>query len=116
MAASALAVSLDAKEDAACALAMAGFKHDGATVAEMQQYANCVQRVHPEEMPDTGVWVIKAVIGVLLLAAIVGAVQGFLRGGSMEWFFEAMFYSLMAGVILLVTGLFGYALWFLFSA
>ena len=66
-------IALEKAEDAACLAEMPGFQHNTATVPEMQGYAECVSRLHPE---DTGLahiiaWVV--LICMILAAVATGA-------------------------------------------
>ena len=73
--AQAAAASSKAK-DAACRAEMPGFEHNTATVQEMQGYAHCVNRLHPE---DTGLT--HSIAWVVLICMILGVVIT----GVMRW-------------------------------
>ena len=62
-------IALEKAKDAACLAEMPGFQHNTATVPEMQGYAECVSRLHPE---DTGLAHIIA--WVVLICMILGVV------------------------------------------
>ena len=61
--------ALSEAKDAACRAEMPGFEHNTATVQEMQRYANCVGRLHPE---DTGL--VSAIAWVVLICMALGVV------------------------------------------
>lgn len=72
------AAALSKAKDAACRAEMPGFEHNTATVQEMQGYAHCVNRLHPE---DTGLT--SAIAWVVLICMILGVVvTGVLRWKS----------------------------------
>ena len=76
------AAALSKAKDAACRAEMPGFEHNTATVQEMQGYALCVNRLHPE---DTGL--IHSIAWIVLVCMILGVVvTGVLRWvNSMPW-------------------------------
>lgn len=76
------AAALSKAQDAACRAEMPGFEHNTATVQEMQGYAICVNRLHPE---DTGL--IHSIAWIVLVCMILGVVvTGVLRWvNSMPW-------------------------------
>ena len=72
------AAALSKAKDAACRAEMPGFEHNTATVQEMQGYAHCVNRLHPE---DTGLT--HSIAWVVLICMILGVViTGVLRWKS----------------------------------
>ena len=72
------AAALSKARDAACRAEMPGFEHNTATVQEMQGYAQCVNRLHPE---DTGLT--HSIAWVVLICMILGVVMtGVLRWKS----------------------------------
>lgn len=70
------AAALSKAKDAAYRAEMPGFEHNTATVQEMQGYANCVNRLHPE---DTGLTL--NIAWVVLICMILGVVIT----GVMRW-------------------------------
>lgn len=70
------AAALSKAQAAACRAEMPGFEHNSATVQEMQGYANCVNRLHPE---DTGLT--SAIAWVVLICMALGVVIT----GVMRW-------------------------------
>ena len=70
------AAALSKAQDAACRAEMPGFEHNTATVQEMQGYAQCVNRLHPE---DTGLT--HSIAWVVLICMILGVVIT----GVMRW-------------------------------
>ena len=72
------AAALSKAQDAACRAEMPGLEHNTATVQEMQGYAQCVNRLHPE---DTGLT--HSIAWVVLICMILGGVvTGVLRWKS----------------------------------
>ena len=72
------AAALSKAQAAACRAEMPGFEHNTATVQEMQGYAHCVNRLHPE---DTGLT--HSIAWVVLICMILGVViTGVLRWKS----------------------------------
>lgn len=67
-------IALEKAKGAACLAEMPGFQHNSATVEEMQGYAECVYRLHPE---DTGLAHIVAwvVLSCMILGAVITGVQ-----------------------------------------
>jgi hypothetical protein len=59
--AAANAAAAAARRDA-CRASVKGYEHDTATVTEMQQYAGCVERLHPQPLSDPAVWGVKLLI------------------------------------------------------
>ena len=70
------AAELSKAQAAACRAEMPGFEHNTATVQEMQGYAHCVNRLHPE---DTGLT--HSIAWVVLTCMILGVVMT----GVMRW-------------------------------
>ena len=68
-------------ERIACMKYVQGYEHDKATIVEMRQYAECVERLHPEPMTGSEVLWVKAAIIAGLLAAVLGAAKGFKDDG-----------------------------------
>ena len=64
------AAALSKAQAAACRAEMPGFEHNTATVQEMQGYANCVNRLHPE---DTGLT--STIAWVVLICMALGVVM-----------------------------------------
>ena len=59
----------------ACMTYVRGYQSDRATVAEMREYANCVDLLHPEPMAVGDLLVWKAIVVVLLAGMVAGAVN-----------------------------------------
>ena len=71
--------ALSKAKDAACRAEMPGFEHNTATVQEMQEYAQCVQRLHPVDVGGG----MPVIAWVVLACMVVGAVAtGFMRWRS----------------------------------
>lgn len=68
------AAALSKAKDAACRAEMPGFEHNTATVQEMQGYAHCVNRLHPEDtgLTSTIAWVVLTcmILGVVMTGVI----------------------------------------------
>ena len=63
------AAALSKAQAAACRAEMPGFEHNTATVQEMQGYAHCVNRLHPEDTGST-----HSIAWVVLICMILGVV------------------------------------------
>lgn len=84
----AISSSANAQAAAACRAEMPGFEHNTATVQEMQGYAHCVNRLHPE---DTGLT--STIAWVVLICMILGVViTGVIRWKSWDTLDFAMVY------------------------
>ena len=57
---------------ASCIASVRGYAHDSATVAEMREYAGCVNRLHPEPLGADAVLAWKIAILIVLLSPFVG--------------------------------------------
>jgi hypothetical protein len=63
----------------ACEASVIGYEHNTATIAEMHGYAQCVERLHPQEFGPESAIEVKVFVAVLMIAAVVGAVDGCIR-------------------------------------
>ncbi len=105
--------------DAECRVVLHQYDSQVATVVEMRGYADCVYRIHPSPVSDSGVLVIKAFIIIAILGAIAGASYCKRSQFSSDGWVDYIMYSL-SGLVLLpcavaLLGVFGYAIWFLFT-
>lgn len=107
----AVAAANSARKSADCAASMPAFRHNTATVAEMQQYASCVRHIHPESMGVGDLLAAKVAVGVILACAAVGAVKWWLDGGAGDAFCEGLLGACVGLVLLLAIG----AAWFVIS-
>lgn len=64
-------IALAEAEKAKCAASVKGYRHDVATVAQMQEYAGCIDKLHPSELTADATIVLKVAI-VLLFAGTIG--------------------------------------------
>lgn len=93
----------------ACMAYVRGYQHDRATVAEMREYAGCIDRLHPAPLEPGDMMVWKIVVFVLLVGMAAGAVREWrdsYNGGYIE---AVLFGSLIGlcfsgGAMLLVAG------------
>jgi hypothetical protein len=85
----ALAEAIAAKTEA-CKATVKTYKPETATVAEMRGYAECVQRLHPNDLPGGALIVVKVAIVLVLLGAVVGAWKSYRERGYFGWFDVAM--------------------------
>ena len=67
----------------ACEAWMPSFQHQGATVAQIQQYAGCARLTTPMEMSPEGVIAAKVIVALFVLAFMIGAVRGEGYGDSL---------------------------------
>ena len=94
----------------ACMTYVKGYQHDRATVAEMQGYAECIDRLHPQELSADGLSAAKLVVGVLLAGVVAGIVHAYRDSyseGPMEIVFLGSIMGLFvsAGGMLLLAGI-----------
>ena len=94
IAAGAAARSNEAMREA-CKASMPGFRHDTATVAEVREYADCADRLYPQEWTPETVLVAKVLVAVVLAAAIFGAVRGAAGGYGFGGRIESMVVGLL---------------------
>ena len=59
----------------ACMAYVRGYEHDRATVAEMREYADCIDRLHPAPLEPGGLMAWKIVVAVLLIGMVAGIVR-----------------------------------------
>jgi hypothetical protein len=85
----ALAEASAAKTEA-CKATVKTYKPETATVAEMRGYAECVQRLHPNDLPSGAVIAIKIAIVLVLIGAIVGAWKSYKDRDYFGWFDVSM--------------------------
>ena len=69
------AAALSKAKDAACRAEMPGFEHNTATVQEMQGYAHCVNRLHPEDTGLTSTIAWDVLICLILGVVITGVMR-----------------------------------------
>jgi hypothetical protein len=91
----------------ACTASMRGFANDGATVAEIRQYADCANVMFPQPWSDGAILATKLAIVLLFAGFIVGAVHGWRKGygGLGDAFFDGLGGLLVVIVGLLMVGL-----------
>lgn len=97
----------------ACDAMMPTYAHQNATVEQMQTYAKCVDKMHPQEMSFGAVIALKVAIVIVLLSTAIGAYVG-------SRSYDGTLYGALVGCIGSVTALFVLflllaALTFLFS-
>jgi hypothetical protein len=56
-----------------CEALMPTFKHDGSTVAQIHQYAECAGLVYPEPISDGSLIGIKVLIAIMFIGIVFGA-------------------------------------------
>lgn len=94
----------------ACMTYVKGYQHDQATVAEMQSYAECIDRLYPQELSADGLAAAKVVIAILLAGVVIGIVHQY-RDSYSEGPIEIVFMGSILGLVvsgggmLLVAGL-----------
>jgi hypothetical protein len=83
-----------------------------ASVAQMQSYAGCVQAVYPkpEESATAWKWIIAAIMVIILVSAIIGAVRE-----SWDWVFGMVCGAAVGAGISVVLLLFGLGIAFVVS-
>lgn len=117
--ASAVAIAASAQHDAdiaVCKQTLYSFDPNGASVAAMQAYANCVDLIYPDEMSDPT----RLFLKLTILTAILGAVFAFVwvkRNGddTITASFMTLFGAIVGGLVpSLCVGAF-WSIGFLFS-
>lgn len=94
-----------------CTIELAAYSPKTATVAQMQSYAGCVNFMHPSTESASAM---KFVVGVLLLAMIIGAIFGAVRA-PYDHGFEAVHGAICGLGIAFFGGLLIVAVAFVFS-
>jgi len=89
----AVAEAQRAAEMARCAACVGDFKHEGSTVAERQQYAECVRLLYPSDSAAHAG--LRVAVGGLLVAIIIGAFAGAMHD-EYDRFAGAFFGSVIA--------------------
>lgn len=101
-----------AAKRAACMGYVKGYTHDQATVAEMRQYANCIDNLYPSDFDYT---TLKVIVLVLLIGVLIGTAWGYSKADPKDRAFDAAmggFAGFLGGCcVLLGVG----AGWFLLS-
>jgi hypothetical protein len=92
----------------ACEASVIGYEHNTATISEMHGYAQCVERLHPQEFGLESVLMVKMIVAALMIAAVAGAVDGCVR----NWHHE----PIQGAVVGLFAGVFAVILVFLLGA
>lgn len=117
--ASAVAIAASAQHDAntaVCKQTLSSFDPDGASVAAMQAYANCVDLIHPEDMTD-GVRMFIKISIVFFLAGVIGG-WIYLRSSGEDFVgctLMSIVFGIALGLIPSVIAAIGLAVGFLFS-
>jgi hypothetical protein len=79
------------------------YRAELATVDQKQQYSECIQLLHPQPsapMTGTELLVVKAVIVLLLISVVVGAVKGWREGyDTMDRIVWALLTGFMGAII-----------------
>lgn len=91
---------------AECAVAVKGYQHDKATVAEMRQYADCIDALHPDQFePGIGMLVIAM---TLLVGIAIGMVRELLCGprfdGPIARLGFGVLHGFLGGLVVLGVG------------
>lgn len=90
---------------AECAVTVKGYQHDKATVAEMRQYADCIDSLHPNPFePGIGTLI---VCSVLLAGIVLGALYECVFdtfGGFFGRLGYGAFKGFIGGVVVLAIG------------
>ena len=98
----------------ACASSMPSYRHEGATVESMQAYAQCVRRVHPEQMNADAVLSMKVLIILLMIGTVIGALIGMrdksdtpvmmgFMGGMIGFCAAALLFLVFVGILFLAN-------------
>lgn len=87
----------------ACEAMMPAYKHEGATLEQARQYAECVGVLYPAEMTDGQITAAKAVVALVLIGVVVGAIKGWKDDGEAM---TAVLFALMGGVGVVIAIIF----------
>ena len=66
----------------------------------MQQYADCVNTVHPSAMDPSSVLAMKVAVAVVLLGMLIGSVRGFYNGDWLFGAFAGLFGTLGVSIVI----------------
>lgn len=102
----------DAKE-AKCAALIDGYEHATATTEQQQEYADCIDMLHPDQITGTEVIAIKVVIVCALIGAAIGAFRG---DYADERFVHALFGAIIGVLAPVLMAAIIWAIHFLFTA
>ena len=58
----------------ACTVYVQGYAHERATVAEMREYAGCIERLYPSPVSEESLWVAKGAVLVMFAAVVAGII------------------------------------------
>lgn len=89
------AANIDAQKKA-CSASIAGYEHAGASIGQMQSYADCIRLLYPPDAPEGIWWAVLALVVGVLACALVGAMRKFREHRSLE---EAMWGGVMYGLV-----------------
>ena len=101
-----------------CKVVTAQFEKTTATVEQQQEYASCINTLHPREMTDGGILAVKILIVLMLVGLVAGIVQAArdrYTTGLMDYFMLSFMWGL--GLPVLGVALAGIvcATWWLFQ-
>lgn len=105
------AAQASAARDERCKVELVQYDPKHATVAEMQSYAACVQRIHPVAEDVMG---LKALVATLLICALIGAVIGAIRE-QYDRLLGAVMGAFAGASVMCLLALAGLAVVFVFS-
>lgn len=108
-----------AAKDAACRVLVNGYQHAGSTVEQMQEYASCIERLHPA-MTSGDIIFVK----IAIVAAMIGGCIGLLVAwkdqedffGVAKWLVYPFFGAGIPAIAALTLHLVWSGIVFLFSA
>jgi predicted MFS family arabinose efflux permease len=93
-----------------CEALMPAFKHDGATVAQIHQYAECADLVYHEPISDGSLAGIKVLIAIMFIGIAAGAWIGGRSSRGFD-FAEGLLGAFVVGILLPAIALILYLLY-----
>lgn len=99
-----------------CSLYVEGFTHDNATTEQMYVYTECVETLYPKPVQDLEPTAFgKVSVIAMLIAFVVGMVQGYKEDGVFGGILFATIFPLALIFIAIVVGLVGIGIGYVLS-
>ena len=86
-----------------CKFIIENFDYQG-DVKSKQEYASCIQKLYPKQMPESQVMAIKISISIILIAIIFGFVRASFSRKGLEEVLLTTFMHGLAGLCAVFTG------------
>jgi hypothetical protein len=92
-----------------CGPVVKGYQHEGATVAEMRSYAQCIGRLHPEYTGGEIV-AVKVAVAIMLLSMVGGIAYGIREFRDSGDFSDLILFPIIAPIaVFIVVAAIGFA-------